>query len=341
MKNQQNKKIIKIFWSWQSDSFDEFNMKFIYKAIERASKKIQKDSFEIFEIDRDTKGIPGTPKISDTILSKIDDSDIFIWDATLCYKKPKPSPNPNVLFELGYALCSIGENRIIGIMNIANNLDGNHLPFDLKNRRWPINYSLKKPLYISIIEKIFFYDFGFKEYKNEILTKLATEIENAIKLCLETPIHYKQIRSNDYIISKEFYKRINSLYMLNWYNARMQFPQYASKESIELLSDYIYFSELPENEFENPKLKESHTSFLKELEKYLYKNSVEMIPMDKETYAISTKVNGNERHIENYDTKYENQIKNILEHVEKVKINWEKYLKILNKIFPEIIRENT
>ncbi|WP_061216388.1 TIR domain-containing protein [Leptospira santarosai] len=340
MINEEQSKTIKIFWSWQSDSPIDCNMKFIYKAIEKASKKLQKTSFQIFEIDRDTKGISGSPKISETILSKIDETDIFIWDATLCYKKPKPSPNPNVLFELGYALCAIGENRVIGIMNIANKLDGNALPFDLKNRRWPISYSLKKPRLLEILKKFGPYDFGFKKKKDEAQAKLITEIESAIKLCLESPKQYKQNQPNDYLICKGFYKTINSRYIQNWYNSRMQYPQYAKKNSIADLEDYCDLSELPENQFENSKLRNSHGSFIDQVKKYLYKNSIEMVPMDEDNYAVSTKVNGNNMYIENYQEKYNEQVNRIVKEISNVKTKWETYLKDLNQIFPEIIREN-
>jgi hypothetical protein len=178
MKKDSNN--IKIFWSWQSDSSTTCNRNFIESCLKKAISKIKKNSAQLIEIDRDTKGVGGTPRIADTILEKIREADLFIWDATLCYEKPRPAPNPNVLFELGYAISHLGEKRIIGVMNIANGLDGNFLPFDLKHRRWPIAYALNQESnFKKRITKLFKYDFGYEKKKK-------TEAEKYIEESVQT-----------------------------------------------------------------------------------------------------------------------------------------------------------
>src|SRR5688572_24306321 len=132
-----------VFWSWQSDSDTAINRNFIQDCVERAAKNVGKGDGVIIAVDRDTKGVGGTPNIADTILAKIRAADIFVWDATLAYSKPRPAPNPNVMLEFGYALAILGDGRMIGVLNEAG-ASAEELPFDLKHRRWPLTYHLVK-----------------------------------------------------------------------------------------------------------------------------------------------------------------------------------------------------
>ena len=51
----------------------------------------------------------------------------------------QPPPNPNVMLEYGYALDALGNQRLIGVFNKAFGKPDD-LPFDLRHRRWPIQY---------------------------------------------------------------------------------------------------------------------------------------------------------------------------------------------------------
>ncbi len=139
---------MKIFYSWQSDKHipNNVNRSFIEKALENAAKAIRKDeSMEVVPvIDRDTVGISGTPSIPQTILHKIDESDVFVCDITIVNssRKYRPTPNPNVLFELGYAVHKLGWEKIVMIMNEAFGTI-EKLPFDLEKRR-TIIYNLNE-----------------------------------------------------------------------------------------------------------------------------------------------------------------------------------------------------
>jgi hypothetical protein len=127
-----------IFYSWQSDLPNSTNRGFIQKALERATKEIESDESVAVEpvIDRDTAGIPGSPDIATTILQKIDKSDVFSCDVSIINSgsKSRPTPNPNVLIELGYALKRMGWGRILMIMNTAYG-SVETLPFDLRMKR--------------------------------------------------------------------------------------------------------------------------------------------------------------------------------------------------------------
>ena len=57
-------------------------------------------------MDQDTAGIAGWPDIASTILTKIEKCEVFVADLTpINGPEPdsRPTPNPNVMLELGYA----------------------------------------------------------------------------------------------------------------------------------------------------------------------------------------------------------------------------------------------
>ncbi len=127
-----------IFYSWQSDLPNSTNRGFIQTALEKAAKAIANDSSndDVPIIDRDTKDVPGAPHIAKTILAKVAAADAFVADVSIIQGKggPRPIPNPNVLIELGYALCSLGDARIVLLMNDVYGGPEN-LPFDLSHHR--------------------------------------------------------------------------------------------------------------------------------------------------------------------------------------------------------------
>ncbi|MES2167881.1 MAG: hypothetical protein V4458_12755 [Pseudomonadota bacterium] len=137
---------IVVFYAWQGDRPNNLNRSFIEKALDDAAKKFNAASASIkIEIDQDTQGVPGTPPVSETILSKISSCDIFLPDLTLVAqfqegkKQGKLVPNPNVLIEYGYALRAKGHQAMMPVMNTAYG-EPEDLPFDMKHLRHPIQY---------------------------------------------------------------------------------------------------------------------------------------------------------------------------------------------------------
>jgi hypothetical protein len=63
-------------------------------------------------LDEATRGESGSPNIPMTILEKIKVSDAFICDITTINSNApeelRRTPNPNVLFELGFAVAHLG-----------------------------------------------------------------------------------------------------------------------------------------------------------------------------------------------------------------------------------------
>lgn len=127
-----------IFYSWQSNRPNNTNRTFIEKSITMALEGINRDvKLELrpeeprLEIDKNTDGLPGSPDIINGILEKIDNSLIFIADVSMVMER---QPNPNVMFELGYAKKALGDKRILMIFNEAYG-KARDLPFDLGLKR--------------------------------------------------------------------------------------------------------------------------------------------------------------------------------------------------------------
>ena len=127
-----------VFYSWQSDLPNPINRGFIQDALEKAANAITSDEGVDIEpvIDRDTQGIPGSPDIASTIFAKITAADVFVADISITSRpeKGRPTPNPNVLIELGYAFKALGHERVILVFNqVFGKIE--ELPFDLRTRR--------------------------------------------------------------------------------------------------------------------------------------------------------------------------------------------------------------
>lgn len=130
-----------IFYSWQSYIGGNANRQYIRDKIGKAYSKKDAD----FTLLEDSRGTTGSPDIPNTILKKIAQSDIFICDVTpihilnLDNGLKRAIPNPNVMFELGFAVKSLGWDRIVCI---CNEQYGNteYLPFDIA-KHLVINYN--------------------------------------------------------------------------------------------------------------------------------------------------------------------------------------------------------
>lgn len=127
-----------VFFSWQSDTRAAANRTLIHDALDAAAVELRRDVAVGIDlcIDRDTQNTPGTPDIAGTIFAKIQEADVFVADVTRINRgvEGRPTPNPNVLVELGYALRELGSERVILVMN-SNMGSIEELPFDLRHRR--------------------------------------------------------------------------------------------------------------------------------------------------------------------------------------------------------------
>src|SRR6476469_6518137 len=138
-----------VFFSWQSDRSTKEGRNLIEKALENAVARIAADITveeavrEGLKLDKDTKGVPGSPPIFETILNKIDGASVFVADLTFCGSRctGKPTPNPNVLIEYGWALKALGHHQVIAVMNTSHGAPTpESMPFELAHIRFPITY---------------------------------------------------------------------------------------------------------------------------------------------------------------------------------------------------------
>lgn len=122
-----------IFFSWQSDL--KGNKKIIKDSLlAECQKQKEKNGYQL-EIDEATRNLPGSPKIEDAILEKVASADIFVCDITpIASCGRKLMPNSNVIFELGFALHALGEERVILLAKYGD-WDVNDMPFDFNHRR--------------------------------------------------------------------------------------------------------------------------------------------------------------------------------------------------------------
>lgn len=125
----ETEKTFRIFYSWQSDVID------IKKFINKSLNKVKREYKNInIVIDQATRELPGSPDIVYSICSKIEKSDMFIGDVSFVLSSDKrSSPNPNVLYEVGYATAFLGDSRVCIVMDAKHNID--KCPFDIAQRR--------------------------------------------------------------------------------------------------------------------------------------------------------------------------------------------------------------
>lgn len=160
---------LNIFFSWQTQTNDQgFNNKeFLIECINIAYKEIQdkgKLKNVFFELHEGLTGESGTPSVSDKMMEQIDNCDIFIGDMTITQpnnlflkfgkilhviKGLRREPNSNVYGEFHRALGKSAEfeKQIILVMNDVNGKpteDANLIPFDSRERRFPIYFHLKR-----------------------------------------------------------------------------------------------------------------------------------------------------------------------------------------------------
>lgn len=181
-----------IFYSWQSDLDAKCNRYFIRDCLKDALKNLSKEPEygESVRLDSDTSGVPGTPDIASTIFEKIDSSLVFIADISYCATSEdggKKFPNSNVMIELGYALAKNSDTGVLNIMNTAYGKPDD-LPFDLKHKRWPIQYKLTEEIYSDSAKKKIVKDKLTKELYEFVKVIIeASDIESELPKIGDTP----------------------------------------------------------------------------------------------------------------------------------------------------------
>jgi hypothetical protein len=180
-----------IFFSWQHDRARRTGRDLIEQALERATHRISVDAavepaIRDVVVDLDTKGVSGTPPIVDTIFRKIDEAAVFVPDLTFVGTRidGRPTPNPNVLIEYGWALNSLKHFRIVPVMDAAHGKPtAEAMPFDMRHLRNPTKYDCP--------------DHADEKARAKALDLLVDEIETQIRLVLTSEV-FKSGRLPEY-----------------------------------------------------------------------------------------------------------------------------------------------
>jgi len=213
---------INIFYSWQSDTNEEYNKNFIGEALDIAKKKLSRSfTFNRINIDRDTKGVSGTPSIVNSIDKKIKGCQVFVADLTITNSPPtlikgliwlravdkiKLQPNGNVLDERGRASSIVGNEKIICIANEAyETIKEENVLFDLRQNRFPITYNYSKKN---------------KNEKKKILEKLSDDITFSIRQVLNAGITNPIYPYSPFLEWSSWQKHINNGKTVNFVKSK-------------------------------------------------------------------------------------------------------------------------
>jgi hypothetical protein len=134
---------ITIFYAWQSDLPEQFNHHAIRQALNRAGTQLTEEASATGQtltvvIDDATRAMVGSGHIPTSIIQKIRVADFFVGDiSALNANEPaqRKTPNPNVVYELGYATAEVGWERILMLINTALGGTPDDMPFDFDRHR--------------------------------------------------------------------------------------------------------------------------------------------------------------------------------------------------------------
>lgn len=154
-----------VFFSWQSDVPE--NSDFLRSFIKSSIKKFETTQNVYVLYDEASRSVVGSQKVEEVILEKIRACDVFIADITPITKieteegekkRIKLLPNPNVAFELGYAMHCLAMEQVLIVL--PTGISHGQLPFDFNHNR--------------LIE--------FDEHTNP----MDEEIEKSLAFCMKT-----------------------------------------------------------------------------------------------------------------------------------------------------------
>lgn len=154
-----------VFFSWQSDVPE--NSDFLRSFIKSSIKKFETTQNVNVLYDEASRSVVGSQKVEEVILEKIRACDVFIADITPITKieteegekkRIKLLPNPNVAFELGYAMHCLPMEQVLIVL--PTGISHGQLPFDFNHNR--------------LIE--------FDEHTNP----MDEEIEKSLAFCMKT-----------------------------------------------------------------------------------------------------------------------------------------------------------
>lgn len=231
-----------IFFSWQSDTESKYNRSYIKGLLNDFAASIPDCSIEIKESVGDSAG---SPNIVDKVISEIDNCNIFVCDVTpITTYNNKKLPNPNVLFELGYAVCHLGWERIICIANESYGAISD-MPFDIRQNR---------------ISKYKYNEEGRNKLElDKFILKIINEYEE-----IEKRFNSNQIKDHDTKVFNSFISLVDEKKFVDGLlSMRMNFIHTGYDK--ELWKRIIDFTNYPRNRYITETLNETFETFVKEV----------------------------------------------------------------------------
>ncbi|MDC9722516.1 MAG: hypothetical protein PSN34_07045 [Urechidicola sp.] len=217
-----------IFYSWQSDLPRESNQVGIRQSLRTAVNKIEDNLENIqIELDEATRKTTGSPNIPRTIFEKISKSDVFVSDITTINNdsnSKRKVGNPNVLVELGYAIATVGWERIIMVFNTNFGSFPKDLPFDIDRHR-AIPFCIK--------DKI------DKNGKSQLTSVLKTAIQAIIEV---SPLRPSELKT----LTPKEQKRELDIINLKWIMASINiqiFDSFIENMPSNIIKNILYFKE--------------------------------------------------------------------------------------------------
>lgn len=230
-----------IFFSWQSDTESKYNRSYIKGLLNDFASRSD-CSIEIKESVGDGAG---SPNIVDKVISEIDKCNIFVCDVTpITTYKNKKLPNPNVLFELGYAVCHLGWERIICIANESYGTIGD-MPFDIRQNR---------------ISK---YKYNEKEKNKLELGEFILKIINEYRE-IEKRFNSNQIKDHDTKVFDSFISLVDEKYFVDGLLNMRTYYIHTGYDKV-LWKRIIDFTDYPKNRYISESLNEKFETFVKEV----------------------------------------------------------------------------
>lgn len=272
---------IRVFYSWQSELPEGVNRYFIRDALKDAMPIIKRryGLDERPEVDQDTRGTPGLPDIVHTIFSKIEASSAFVADVSFTSESinHRHCANANVLIELGFALHSLGDERLILVMNDAFGSPKDQMPFNLAARRWPITFTLHTGVDKQTRKQV------HKELVSKITQALKTMADSGV--LFSTPTTSSSVQSDRLLFAKlleQFPSGGNTTNFLREYDLGNSFP----REWVRGIDCFIEDWRNAEHEFIDSALEGKRTDLMEKLDSFRYELSRNIWPRGNDLFSM-------------------------------------------------------
>ena len=199
-------------------------------------------------------------------------------------KKGRLCANANVLIELGFALHSLGDERLILVMNDAFGGPQDQMPFNLAARRWPITFTLPPDTDNQTRQKV------CKDLGSKISTALKTMVEHGV---LFSPPTTDLVIQNDRQLFEKFLEHFPSNGDIAYFLRECDVGDPILSKWLRSIDNFIAEWSDSLHEFIDPVLESKRldlliklTSFRKELSLNIWRNNSDLYSMELDDFDL-------------------------------------------------------